>query len=287
MKIKKKIATYTVMFSISFWGCQKLTYNLDNLYQGDKMVLNGFLDSELGCVVKVSKTTPSTGSHLYEELKVKDARVFLYENGDSILELKQDTSGKYISSGFLPKTGSKYKIRSTSLNLPECQSEEEIFNGVQQTGSITTVYSGNIGYGAGIVFTFNLNFDTTKLNYYLFYSTGDDKGVGTRFLNPTGIDASCDLYVDYWKLYLSSKCFTNGDQMRIGVGLDNYSGIKPKILKLNISAISPVFYKYITSLSQPLDIDFAFVEPNALVTNIKGGYGIFYTKNTKTVTYKF
>jgi len=272
------------LLGLNFLTCKKPNYDLNNIYPGDKLVINGYVNSDSGCIVHVSKSIPSTGNIPYDQLTVKDARVFLYENGDSIQELVQDTKGHFKSINFLPKVGFFYRIRSTSLSLQTAESEEVQFEDLQLSEKATTVYSKDLKYGAGYIFTFKLNFDTSKIHYYFFNPTGDGKDVETYFIQPSGIEKSCGLYQDYFKYYVSSSCFTTGDSLSIGVGTDNYSGNKPTTLKLNISTISPILYKYITALGEPVGADFAFFEPALQFSNIKGGFGIFYTKNTKSFT---
>lgn len=285
--MRKNSSIIYLAIIVSFSCNKKLDYNLNNIYQGDKIVLNGFIDSELGCVVKVSKSSPSTGNYTYEQLKVKDVHVFLYENGDSILELKQDTSGKYTYSSFAPKIGSRYKIRATSLTLPECQSEEEIFDEVPLTKNETSVYSNNLSHGdSGVLFTFDFNLNTKKISYFIFYAKNDIGSTGAYLVN-SNIDLSCGIqYLSVYDL-VTSDCFNSGSKVKFEVAPKNLSGKSPTFAKLYISKISSVYYNYIQSLNQPINENFAFLEPNTLVTNINGGYGIFYTRNWKVFTYKF
>ncbi len=286
----KKTLLFLVIFAPLLLCCNKSGYDLTNIYLGNKMVIYGFVSSDSGCIVRISKTIPSTGNIPFDQLKVKDARVFLYENGDSILELKGDTSAKFTTQNFKPKFGAKYKIKATSFSLPECQSDEEIFENLLISDKFSTEFSKNVSLGySGIIFSFELNFDTSKLNYFTFSSIGDGKdGYGAIILKPSGLNKSCGLIYSGTGEFISSNCLLSNETIKIGATWDENSNFpKPKIIILNVSSISPIFYKYLASINDILKVDFAFIEPNTAVSNINGGYGIFYCKSTKSYTYKF
>ena len=282
-------------------GCIEKTIDLDlsdGLYGGDKIVLNGYLSSDEGCIVKVSKSSPSIGRFTYEQLKFRDARVFLYENGDSIAELKSDTAGIFSLKTFKPKVDAKYKIRATSSSLPNCESEEEVFPSALQNTPVKPILKNNIIFGRpALIFPIILNFDPSKTNYFIsdgkaIFPSGNFFRVDLSLLNileTISSESACDSYYFGPTAGYSTKCYELGDTLSFAYDYtnDKDSTLSPISIILNLSTVSPSFYKYAKVMRQPTGFETAFVEPNTIYTNIKGGYGLFYTINSKRFTHKF
>ena len=298
--MKKSLNLLFLLIVLAFCnGCIEKTIDLDlsdGLYGGDKMVLNGYLSSDEGCIVKVSKSSPSIGRFTYEQLKFRDARVFLYENGDSIAELKSDTAGIFSFKTFKPKVDAKYKIRATSSSLPACESEEEIFQTALQTTVEKTDYKDNLVFGRpGLLFQMKFNFDPNKTNYFISNGTlaaldGEEYRMTISLLNKIesiSSEDACDSYYFGSTAGYSTKCYQQGDTLNFVADSFTVNKTTAKSVTLNLSTVSPSFYKYAKVMRQPIGFETAFVEPNTIYTNIKGGYGLFYTINSKRFTYKF
>ena len=301
--MKKLFNPFFTLIVLAFSnGCIEKTIDLDlsdGLYGGDKIVLNGYLSSDEGCIVKVSKSSPSIGRFTYEQLKFRDARVFLYENGDSIAELKSDTAGIFSLKTFKPKVDAKYKIRATSSSLPNCESEEEIFPSALQNTAVKPVLKDNIIFGRpALIFPIILNFDPSKTNYFIsdgtaFFPSGEKGRVDLSLLNileTVSSESACDSYYFGPTAGYSTKCYEPGDTLNFAYDYKFNGDLtvsSAKSVTLNLSTVSPSFYKYAKVMRQPVGFETAFVEPNTIYTNIKGGYGLFYTINSKRFTYKF
>ncbi len=285
----KSCFIFILFFFTQLLSCQKPDYNSLNLYQGDKLVLNGYVDSDSGCIVNITKTGTTSGDVLFKQLMVKDARVFLFENGDSVLELIQDSIGYFSGHNFKPKVGKIYKVKATSLSLQTCESEEEILNDFYISPKSLASRKDNLIRGfSGILFSYVLNFDNSIINYFEFNSDLDNFSSATYITQPIGISETCG-YSNYFTTSLvPTICLIPNDTIKIGVLFNIDVPIKPTSkIKLSTSSVSPIYYKYLSTLNQPHhNASAAFFEPNTLVTNIKGGYGIFYTRNTKSYTYK-
>jgi Domain of unknown function (DUF4249) len=273
-----------------FVSCNKIETSYEIPYKGDKVVINGFIDNEIGCEVKISKSgAPIWKDTLKDVLTVDSARVQLYENGNLIQELTQNKEKKYVSNGFLPKVGYKYKIKALVKNLPDTESEDIIFDEKPQIDSVTSKIADNVVFNnKGVVFDYTLNFDDSKINYFVVNEFADTLQTGGYFYNLSNLNLSCDVRGFYFDHFFSTKCLKKTSKIRWAVSLNNYSSQEPKIIKYKISKTSKNYYDYKSShdLNVYTSWDMALLEPNYAVSNIKNGYGIFYFKNSITLTHK-
>ena len=289
--MRKKI-TYQIrcgiflLLSISV-ACNKTTYDIP--YAGDKIVVNGFIDNEQGCVVAISKTGPASGNFDYDRNEVKEAHVFLFENGVQIAELTRDNTKNFVLKKLSPKIGAKYVLKVTASGLPDAESEEVLYEAIPQISNVRTeVKEGLVFNRKGVLFTFKLDFDTTKTNYFLVKTYGDADQVGGFFFNLTNINYSCDVFSFYYDLLFSTKCLTSGTDIKQGIDVYNpkTSGQSSSVT-LKISSIPKAYFEYQQYSDQLYkSINAALLEPDYHLPNIKNGYGNFYTKNYKMLTVK-
>lgn len=265
----------------------ELDYNVP--YAGDKIVVNGFVDNDNGCVIAISKTGPASGKFEYDRNEVKEAKVFLFENGTQILELQRDSTKKFVSTNFSPKEGSQYKIKATSMGLPDVESEEVLFTDLTRISDVRTEIKKDIVFGRkGVVFTFKFEFDTSKINYYTLEKFGDKDNVDGRSITIANNTATCEAFSIYFDSFFSTKCLKSGQEMQFA--LEPYNpktrGI-PSVLRLKISSIPKAYFEYREYTNQTYtSLDAAFLEPIYVTSNIKNGYGNFYKKCSITLTYK-
>lgn len=298
-----KSSLFSMFFLFIFiLGCSinhDTSIDLNEIYTGDKIVLNGFVDLDSGCIVNLSKTAPSSGQHLNSELKFSDARLFLLENGDTITELKGDSNGRFTSTNYKPTVGSKYKVVAVSTKLPNCSSEEVILLDKPQLKNINTKIKENLIFGRmGLLFYFNLTYQTGNSNYFIYTAFKDkERDLGITFLNKQEFrqtDNPCEYFNGDYYAGFNTKCFQSSDTLSFagdytsGFNLDSTGQIATiKNYSLVLTHISSELYNYILSRNQPKGIEAAFVQPNILFTNIKNGYGIFYATNSQKINYKF
>ena len=296
-----KLLIVFLIFIINFTNCKTNYDDLANgIYKGDKLVVYGVLDNENGCIVKISHSVQPVGKTT-DLLFVTNARIVLYENGDSITSNFKGRQELYVGyfypdSTIKAKVGAKYKIKVSAPGYQTVESEEQIFLEKPNVHDTSTVLGKGDIYGNKFyIFKAHLFFDSTQTYYYVISTLTESDTSAATTNYTTNLDSklkTCDSYI--YRLipfFGSSNCFYSGEEIIWNIGFSKRPNPNtkkiPSTLTLRFSAISKIYFDYGKSLNQPESPqDLIFREPNAAVNNIKNGYGYFYTKNTFLFTKK-
>jgi len=93
-------------------------------YEGDKIVVNGFVNMEKGVRVFVKKTLPP--DNINGNDRIVNAKVYLYENGNKILSLESENDYFFVSpNSFSVKPNYKYHISVESQTLSNVYSQQQ------------------------------------------------------------------------------------------------------------------------------------------------------------------
>lgn len=93
-------------------------------YEGDKIVVHGFINQEKGVKIVVKKTLPPDNINGNDTLV--DAKVYLYENGNRILSLESENSYFFVTSNsFSVEPNHKYHISVESQTLTNVHSKQQ------------------------------------------------------------------------------------------------------------------------------------------------------------------
>ncbi len=297
MRFFLKLSIVLIIFS----HCKSNYDNLANgLYAGNKLVVYGSIDNEIGFVVKVTHSIQPVGI-FQDSFEITNAHIVLYENGDSI---KSITKGKqilyegfiYSDSTIKPKVGALYKIKVTAIGYPTVESEEELFLEKPDVRDTSFVLGQGDFYGNQFyVFKGKLFFDSIQTHFFSItsFNKNDTCAVNISSSNNLGSKYQiCDAYLyRSTDFFGSSKCFFSGEEFIWVLGFNHtlspFTNCISTTTSIRVSAISKIYFDYNKSLNQPTSPqDLNFTEPNTAVNNIKNGYGYFYTKNTAIFTKK-
>jgi hypothetical protein len=285
---KTSLVAFLIFLFISC-GKDSTSYDYKIKYEGDKIVINGYITPQKGCVINISKSIPAIGTFPVSSLEVNNARIFLFENGKNILELKSIGKGNFISENFTPSVGNRYAIKATADNLATVQSSEVIVPDTPQVKKINMLLRK--GTNTDDIADFEISLNNLKgieVKYYTIICTSyNEKDYLAQYFSNLDINnISCDFNSNFdAKIqYFSNKCISNGIfQTNYAVVYGHDSRIKQ--LDLTLSSISKAYFDYLQSQQQPIGKEKAFLEPTAIYTNINNGYGVFYAQNS--VKYQF
>jgi Domain of unknown function (DUF4249) len=279
----KLLNFFLLLFLASCTKDVKKNYNIN--YDGDKIVLNGYIDPSEGCIVKVSKSLSPSNDVSVTEFEVTDARVYLIEDGVVVTELKSMGKGLFNSDGFTLKMGKKYAIKATAKALESAESEAVTLPDSAQISNLTLRKDSSSRNVEKRIFNFKLaDNQAGQRNYFRLNMTDQDgKMVSNRYLRNLNINTiECEFGFNYF----SDKCFGSSAFEADFVAEYNQFTKRPTSLTLELTATSKEFFDYSKSIIQPIGIEKGFIEPQLLYTNIKNGYGVFYAQNAKYYTFK-
>ena len=264
--IFKNIIMVTIVYSCVF------TKEIDDptLYNGDRLIVQGYVSPQDGAWVVVKKTLPP--NRLNDDDRVAHAVVTVYEDNTPVAVLNRIDDYLYESdASFVPEEGKRYSVQVKADNMTE------VYSAAQPIFSATPVDSFKI-------FIFDKNPD---FRYLIAYFTHD---------HPT-----CDAY------YLKTIFYRDGvnsdlrfSQFFYAFGLIDHvvhgvNSVERQIeyvdfdsTRIELYTLSPDLKKFLESqqkYSSNEDMPF-FEQPHPVFDNIRGGFGIFssYSVCRKKIT---
>jgi hypothetical protein len=275
-----------LLFTITIGSCKPDDSYYAN-YDGDKLVVNGIIEANIGVTVDVSKSQSPGGIIPIDGYKVKNARVWLYQNDALVGEMKPNVIGKFGINNFKPQVGKYYRLKAVADNLDTVESQPVLAIELPTINSFVfkkdNTYARNPNNSA-VLFSVNLKDNANEKNFYGIASTIQITLDSTFSFNAGTVAnlASCEFYFYTLGNFFTDKCF-NGDNYT----LDYFSEHSNKgIFKIELSAVDKNYFDYLNSLDQPPGYLLAFVEPRITTSNIKNGYGILVAKSTRTFSFK-
>jgi hypothetical protein len=274
-----------LLIALAFNSCKPDdSYNPN--YDGDKLVVNGVIEANIGVTVDVSKSQSPGGIIPNDGYKVKNPRVWLYQNDSLVGEMKLNASGKF-GVNFKPQVGKFYRLKAVADNLDTIESLPVLAIEFPSINSFIlkkdSTYTRN-PTNAAALFSVNLKDNANEKNFYSIASvvqiTKDSTGsYNNGTVGPLG---SCEFYNYTVGTFFTDKCF-NGNSY----ALDYFSEHNNKgVLNIQFSAVDKNYFNYLRSLDQPPGFELAFVEPLIATSNMKNGYGILVAKSTRSFSLK-
>lgn len=262
-------------------------------YEGDKIVINGYLSPNEGAQIKITHSINPVGKYLLSDsLIVKNAVATIYENGVKLIDLRYQGKGFY----GLPDSpqielfaGNKYKLVVQTELYGDAESEEIT---LPEQAEINDFKFEEIGdsYGSGSgngLFSFSISEPSEKESCFAIrVVTKDDESL--YFGHYPRIEGeiffeSCETYVGSMNIYSNECGFTNqvhqyNFDLKYSESWQVSHYYQP--LTISIGTVSRDLYEYAKSYSQLAGMEFGFSEPPILKSNITGGYGLLFGTNT-------
>ena len=263
-------------------------------YEGDKIVINGYISPNEGAKIKITHSINPVGVRLFaDSLIVKDAITSLYENGAKLADLKYAGKGFYglqDSPEIELLAGHKYKLVVQSELYGNAESEEITLPEQPEINDFKFEEIGKIYGQENGLFSFSIAGPSEKETFFsIDVVTKDNESLyfdhyprieGEIFFE--SCEAIAGGYGGSITIYSNECGFTN-QVHKYATRIKYYDGqfsvyYNPLIIK--IGTVSRELFEYAKSYSQLAGMEFGFVEPPILKSNIKGGYGLFYGSNT-------
>lgn len=287
-----KQVIYTVLIVALLTACTKfIDFSPD--FEGDKMVINGFISTSEGVKIKLTHSINPVGKYLYSDsLLIEDAVVSLYENGVKLTELHY--SGKGFYNSLNPEElnfseGKKYKLIVQSTSYGKAESEEIILPKNPIVANLSFVRTGEVIYGKEYgLFSFTMK-EPNDLDSYFFmeliapkneyfnyyaYKNKEDNFFFEGCKTTIGLENSITLY--------SNVCGFTNSLHQYSIQIQNDEGNYDNELTIHVGTVSREIYEYAKSYNNLDALDYGFAEPPILKSNIIGGYGLFYARNSIT-----
>jgi hypothetical protein len=274
-----------ILIVLAFNSC-KPDDSYDANYDGDKLVLNGLIDTNIGVSVDLSKSQSPGGIIPNDGYKVKNGRVWLYQNDTLVAEMTIDAKGKYTVKNFRPQAGKSYRLKATADNLDSIESLPVVVPDLPVLTAYNfkkdSSYAINKEKAAGLC-SITLKDKAKERNFYALECYVQIRADSTEcyLAGPVLNLSSCEFGSSCFMLF-TDKCFDGTT-----FSFDYFSEHTNKgTMKFELSSIDKNYYEYIRTFDQPKGFELAFVEPKIVVSNIKNGYGIVVAKSTRTFSFK-
>jgi hypothetical protein len=261
-------------------------YNIN--YEGDKLVVNGVIEANIGVTVALSKTQSPSGFITPEGFKVKNGRVWLYQNDTFIAEMTIKVDGRFTINNFKPEAGKSYRLKAVAQNLDTVESLPVVMPHAPTINSYILKEDStrrvNQGRGA-ILFSVILKDNGNEKNFYYldnYVQINKDSIYGGFLKGLLPGFAACEFGGLGGRITFTDKCF-NGTDFKVDYFSEHS---KTGTMVIELSEIDGNFLTYLNDFEQPAGLRLGFAEPKLAVSNMKNGYGIFFAKNTKTFTLK-
>jgi len=283
-----KMRIISIIICILLISCEteeEIKYNIFKYEK--KLIVQGYISSDSKIVVKVGKSLPPLTNFTDTiDISVKEVRIKVIANDIPLFLLQEQGTGYFVSPDtFIANKHTKYQLEVTAEGFPSVISEPVYLPIMPQIDSVSILTINELD---NIQLKF-YDYDINK-NYYYFqryiYHNGN-KEIEDFFNGEKSSDP----------IFYSSKIIY--DNMFNGKNYEirdlfptfftyNDDTVKADSIKVTLYTLSDELVKYLESLNEwDLTKDDMWQEiPVQIFSNIRGGYGIFYSFSRKSVTLK-
>jgi hypothetical protein len=285
-----RIFIYSILLVVIFSGCEKES-KIKIPYEGDKIVLNSFIqpDSLIYVRVTASKPVRESGDLAFPELS--NAIVTLYEDGVALPATQRvliNGRGYFVSEQAAVE-GKRYSISIASDGLTDVSGADSTpvrpqIRNAQAQRSINRV-------------RFSLTDNATEKNYYRIRVYNADSTVNGELVKNKTDTVKCRLdpafgnFLDiigdtyYSEILLSDERINGKDVTFV---MQTEKEVTASHMIVEVSALSEGAYKYLlaTSSQRQKDENDFVLDPVNIYSNIQNGYGIVAGVNAKMLGFK-
>jgi len=240
----------SVIIVVFFCSCEfEKEIDYRTVYDGDKLIVQGFISPQDGVRVIVKKTLPP--NQIDGDDKVTNVKASIYEDDSKIAELKRIDDFLFVSD-FLPVQGKKYSIRVQADGMKEVRSAAQLlmpatpvdsFKLVPARNSIVVFFTNNHRANNGYYLKIRVNEDSESDSYEFFSPFGTLSNIVQGF---------------------------NAVENRIYSSKYDWIQVELFVLSADLTIFLESQKKYDASKDDPF-----FDRPYPVYSNIAGGYGIF------------
>jgi hypothetical protein len=268
MKTYKIFIWLILLISSSCELSKEIDY--DTYYDGDKLIVHGFISPQNGVQVLIKKSVAP--NNVLADDKVQNATVTLYEDKIAIEQLRKIDNYHYSTEiYFTPDLSKRYSIKVNAENFDEVSSNQQPLFMPVSIDSIKIIVEDNTYY-ENLIFWFTNN-NQFESAYYLkvyYYLDGiiDSSSIGFELFNPYGLLDNIVEGSNSFELQLYEE--------------EDFDSLKVELYTLSpdLSTLLLSFQNYDFSKEDPF-----FEQTHPVFSNIENGYGIFasYSVYSKTI----
>lgn len=296
MKSKNRLLFFLSICAL--WSCDK---DIEYKFKAFKsqMVVNGLISPEDGLLVRVSRSVPpDADTASFSSLFINDAKVKLVQSSGKEILLRFTINGEYLTQdSFSPQANTRYVLIVTHPDFGIVESDTVIIPQKIQIDSIKADFSDRLSINDEqlVQYRIKLKDDLAVKNFYNLQFFNNYTTVNRRtsasnvFLKNLSALNACQSY-DYQTMpYFDDQCF-NGKTVELiyETEVENlliaHGGKRalPTTMEVNLFSLTEIAFNYYRSRKIPEDFEHTFSDPLPLVSNMKGGLGIFiaYSKTS-------
>lgn len=277
--MKRKIAVLVLVPLV--FSCYVIEdYQLE--YAGDRLVVYGMLTNDEGLTVNVSRSQPPTGT-MAEEVGISGARVLLYRDGEVAAELTESGGGVY-ETDYSPDMQGGYHLEVHAEGFQAVVSEVERMPEAFPLKGFSYEKKDEVLRNSrpGFEMVIDLEEPRDPEGYLEFVVHGFHPRTGYVWLNlgvRNRVGETSNPYFE-GESEMARLEFEESWPMRID---GQFQEIRFERFVVSMRKVSESYVRYWETAVVPFKIEYAFYEPRILYNNIKGGYGLFGTRNETQV----
>lgn len=279
---------YTLLLSLVFAACQKES-KIMIPYEGDKIVLNSFIQPDSLIYIRVTKSKPVKEYGNLQFPALDNAAVELLENGAPIPVYWKMINGRgYYVTEATAKEGKRYTVNVANSGLTSVSAADSIPGKPEiKNGSAVK---------AGTRVRFTLNDNAAEMNYYRIRIFNADTIGGVivadrqdtvKFrLDPAYSNSFIDLIGDsYYSEVMVTDERINGNEILFV--LQTSKPVSSRYMIVEVTGLNKGGYQYLkVTYSQRLEGTYEFsLAPANIFTNVESGYGIVAGMNASQLVF--
>lgn len=265
---------YLTIIIILLIGCSEyeaIVHNYNYYYEGDKLVVHGFISTQDGIHVWINKTrSPLDTTQIPIDIQIKS--VYLLVDDIPLVELERiDNNYFSYNTDIVIFENTKYSIKVNVNGYDEIYSSNQIVPKTPLIDSIKYVKNNQLDDYIDFWFTDSDTFQNFfSYNYSLFYS-GEEYIPKNQDINNAPL--------------LSDISFSGSQKHnRIDGNFYSINGL-PDSIHVNLYSLSEDYYNFLISLRQnAININDIFYRPIPIKSNMSNGYGVFGANSYSTNT---
>jgi hypothetical protein len=270
--MKKYVLVLMGTLVLVAWGCER-SINFPLPYEGDRLVVNALFNPDTVMEVEVSQTVPALTDTIP---MITNASVRVYADDSLLAGFVQIRPGTYQSvEGVRPRLGVAYRLEISADGFDPVFSEPVTLLAAASFGQVrldANEYVGNPSYhrlrmcrdtGVGPFLSYQLElYRDSNLQEREVTSLPDLDTASSAFTPGSRL-------FDDQSFGQATSCFYR----KVGVG----SQLDPiDTVYIRLASVSDSYYRYQAQrATRPSGLGAVFSRPDSLITNLRGGYGIF------------
>lgn len=309
---------YLSMCSLLLCACED-DITIDIIREEPRVVLHAYFEKEKPMTVDLVRSIPVTTqvNDDRSSYHIADAEVKVYENEKLLGTMAYEGEGKY-RLDYFPEENRLYSIRVTADGLPELTTDVEVLPAMPEIYDYHYTKNSLVGTGQNplVEHSLTLRNNPGQTAYYkisldiraIHYKNGEiqrEEIINWYRLasaNPVLKDFTCldNCYGETGNMkafYFSNEAFGDNSEITLLLSTDYFQDFEVAypnetikieyVQSIRVSKISKAMMDYARSIYDNSNASQIFQEPVTIISNVRGGFGVFGTLSAVNVPYQF